>query len=86
MTSAFFWIQRERDGKKYRRAVKAQFPLQRHDTTRLVANFPVTSPRTCWRQVGDLLRTCYGQVANLLTTGAVGVPTRHVTTLITVIY
>ena len=60
----------------------------RHDTTRLVGNFPVTSPRTRWRRrqlVGDKLATCYGQVANLWTTGAVGVHTRHVT-LIAVIH
>ena len=38
------------------------------------------------QHIGDLLRTCYGQVANLLTTGAVGVSTRHVMTLIAVIH
>ena len=37
------------------------------DTTRLVGNFRVTSPRTCWRRrqlVSDTLATCYGLVTD----------------------
>ena len=67
----------------------AQFTLERHDTTRHNTTFGHIFPRTCWRRrqlVSDEFATCYGQVANLLTASGVGVPTRHVTTLIAVIH